>query len=148
MADSSRYPLVAGSLFVRIRPKSTLSLEEFQDWYNTEHGPLRMKLEFFLVGYRYRSRDLDPPLWLATYDVTALSCLDDPRYRILREQRSPREQILLTEEMDYLDRRIYQTLSVRGRSDGPAPVIMAVTFVVKQELAQELHAWYQQVRPK
>jgi hypothetical protein len=148
MTDSTSYPSVAGSLFVWSRPKSTLALDEYHDWYNTEHGPLRMKLEFILVGSRYKSRDLNPPLWLATYDVAALSCFDDPRYRILREQRSPREQILLNREMDYLDRRIYQTLSVRGHSEEPAPVIMAVTFVVKQDLAEEIHAWYQQVNRK
>lgn len=121
-------------------------MEEFHTWYNTEHGPLRMQLGFFSVGHRYRSRDLDPPLWLAAYDVTSLSCFDDPRYITLRENRSPRELNLINDGLELLDRRIYKTLSTRGESGGPAPVIMAVTFVVEESLVDELQAWYQQVR--
>jgi len=40
--------------------KPSTDLEEFHDWYNTEHGPLRVKLDFVLHGRRYKSQHLDP----------------------------------------------------------------------------------------
>ncbi|KIX03270.1 uncharacterized protein Z518_06822 [Rhinocladiella mackenziei CBS 650.93] len=144
MTDTGRYPPVPGYFFILSRPKACLSLDEYHSWYNTEHGPLRLMLDFFPVGHRYRSRDLDPPVWLAAYDVTTLSCSEDPRYTMLRQNRSRRETRILNTGLDMLDRRIYRTLSTRGTSHGPAPVIMATTFVVREELVGELHAWYDQ----
>jgi len=104
-----------------------------------------MRLGFFPEGSRYRSRDLDPTAWLATYDVASLACFDDPRYITLRENRSSREQKLIDHGLGQLDRRIYKNLSSRGESGGPAPVIMAVISVVKEDLVDELHAWYEEV---
>jgi len=145
MDNSYKYPPVPGYFFVLTRPKSSLGLEEYHNWYNTEHGPLRMRLGFFPVGQRYRCRDLVPTVWLAAYDVTTLSCFADPRYQVLRENRSGRERALLGTGMDLIDRRIYSALSSRGKSRGPAPVIMAVTFRVKEDLVNELHCWYEEV---
>lgn len=146
MANTSRYPDLPGYFFVLSRPKAALSLEQYHEWYNTEHGPLRMKLGFFPVGQRYQSRDLNPRLWLAAYDVANLSCFDDPRYTNLRENRSSRESLLLSKGLDLLDRRIYKALTTRGNVSDAAPVIMAVSFIVKNEHFGELDSWYEKVR--
>ncbi len=147
MDETGGYPAVPGYLSVLSRPNHTLTLDEYHQWYNTEHGPLRMQLGFFRQGHRYRSRGLHPPVWLAAYDVESLSCFADPQYTTLRENRSSREQHLMKHGLDLFDRRIYQTLSSRGQSHEAAPVIMVVTFVVKKELVDDIHAWYEQVGP-
>jgi len=144
MTETSRYPLVPGLFVVLSQPKATWSLDEYHDWYNTEHGPLRMRLGCFQVGCRYRSRGLDPPVWIAAYDLSMLSGLDERPYTALRETRSAREQFILDEGLDLLDRRIYKTISSRGKSDGPSPVITVVTFVIQKDLVDQLHAWYEE----
>jgi hypothetical protein len=104
-----------------------------------------MKLGFFPVGQRYRSRDLYPPVWLAAYDVVNLSCFEESRYTTLRENRSPRENLLLKRGLDLMDRRIYKTLSTRGNVDDAAPVLMAVSFIVRNEHLVEINSWYEEV---
>lgn len=133
-----------GYFYVLSQPKSHF-LDEYHEWYNSEHGPLRLKLDFFLNGYRYKSTDpADPPIWLACYDLKKISSLDEPRYTVLREKRSEREQELLNHKLNFLDRRIYSDVSSRGRNGGPAPVVMTVAFLVANELVDEMNRWYEE----
>jgi len=143
MSELSKYP-GPGFFFVTSRPRPGY-LDEYHDWYETEHGPLRLNLDFIANGYRYKSRDLDPPLWAATYDLKRVSGLDEPQYKVLREKRSARESNLMDNKMDFIDRRVYKDISSWGHSEGPAPVIMPVTFLVKDELVEEVNRWYEEV---
>lgn len=47
-----------GLLFVRMNPNDNLSPEEFHDWYNNEHGPMRLRLDSIENGYRLRALDV------------------------------------------------------------------------------------------
>jgi hypothetical protein len=134
-----------GYFYVLSQPKSSEYLDEFHEWYNSEHGPLRLKLDFILNGYRYKSQELDPPVWLATYDLKKISGMDESKYTSLRACRSQRESALINYKLKYLDRRIYKDLSSRGRKDGPAPVILSVVFVVKNQYVDEVNRWYEEV---
>ncbi|KIW93912.1 uncharacterized protein Z519_05227 [Cladophialophora bantiana CBS 173.52] len=137
-ADSRRYPSVPGSFFVSSRPDGTLSREEHHNYYETERGPLRMVLDFFPVRQQYKGGD-----WIrrgaAVYDAADISCFEDSRYTTLRENRSSQESVLLDSGLDFMDRRIFKTLTTRGRCDGSTLVIMAVTFVVQKDLALPGH---------
>jgi len=48
----------AGLLFVRMNPHENLSPEEFHDWYNNEHGPMRLRLDCIENGFRFRALDV------------------------------------------------------------------------------------------
>lgn len=81
-----------GMLYVTMQPKPGLSLDQFHEWYNNEHGPTRLRLhQIFTNGLRYRATDAVEPTFLAVYDVTSMSHLTTPTYTSLRENRSPRE---------------------------------------------------------
>ena len=81
-----------GILYVTMQPKPGLSLDQFHEWYNNEHGPTRLRLpQIFANGLRYEATDSQEPHFLAMYDVTSMSHLDTPTYTSLRENRSPRE---------------------------------------------------------
>ena len=134
-----------GYFYVLSEPKTPEDLDEIHEWYNTEHGPLRMKLDFIANGYRYKSIGKDPAVWLATYDLKKISGLAEPQYTVLRENRSSRESNVISSKISYMDRRIYKDLSSRGEADGPAPIIMSVSFVVKDEHVPELNRWYEEV---
>jgi hypothetical protein len=134
----------SGYFFVLSKPRPE-SLDEYHDWYNTEHGPLRVKLDFVLNGYRYRCVDPDPELFLAVYDLSDVDGLGRNEYTRIREEPSRREKVIFEEKMLHLDRRVYKAVSLLGNADGPAPVMMVVAFVVKETLLNDVHRWYEEV---
>ncbi|KAJ2924229.1 hypothetical protein H1R20_g12867, partial [Candolleomyces eurysporus] len=94
-----------GFLAVFSDPGSEATLEEFQDWYDNEHIPLRLNhLRFFLSGARYSAVDGQRPEWLAMYEIDDVASFQDPSYTILREKRSDREGELIG-RLGVLDRR-------------------------------------------
>ncbi len=81
-----------GMLYVTMQPRPELSLDQFHEWYNNEHGPTRLRLpHIFSNGFRFRSSDGLEPTFLATYDVTSMPHLETPTYTNLRATRSSRE---------------------------------------------------------
>ncbi|GFP58462.1 3-oxoadipate enol-lactonase 2 [Trichoderma asperellum] len=81
-----------GNLYVTMQPQEGLSLDQFHEWYNNEHGPTRLRLpQIFANGLRYRAADGQQPEFLATYDVTDMAHLETETYLTLRANRSPRE---------------------------------------------------------
>ncbi|KAK4108038.1 alpha/beta-hydrolase [Canariomyces notabilis] len=81
-----------GMLYVTMQPREGLSLDQFHEWYNNEHGPTRLRLpHIFTNGLRYRATDGQQPHFLAVYDVTSMSHLETPTYTELRANRSTRE---------------------------------------------------------
>jgi pimeloyl-ACP methyl ester carboxylesterase len=81
-----------GMLYVTMQPREGLSLDQFHEWYNNEHGPTRLRLpHIFTNGLRYRATDGQQPDFLAVYDVTSMAHLETPTYTDLRANRSPRE---------------------------------------------------------
>ena len=92
-------------LAVLSSPSSSLPLEEFHDWYNNEHVPLRLEqLNEFTAGARYfalpdeesadkvSSDDPYNPQWLAVYTLTSMDIFNSPAYTRLRDERSEREK--------------------------------------------------------
>ncbi|EHK16080.1 uncharacterized protein TRIVIDRAFT_39447 [Trichoderma virens Gv29-8] len=81
-----------GNLYVTMQPREGLSLDQFHEWYNNEHGPTRLRLpQIFSNGLRYRAADGKQPEFLAAYDVTDMAHLETETYLTLRANRSPRE---------------------------------------------------------
>ncbi|KPI40235.1 uncharacterized protein AB675_7780 [Cyphellophora attinorum] len=114
-----------GLFYIISQPKAGCE-EEYHEWYNTEHGPLRLQLGFVRNGYRYRCIDADSKAFLAIYDLARLAGLQEP-----------------ADKIDWIDRRVYRDVSSRGRSDDPAPVIMTVSLLVRDDLVPEVHRWYE-----
>ncbi|KAK0961544.1 hypothetical protein LTS01_020309 [Friedmanniomyces endolithicus] len=132
-----------GYLAVAIQPGPNTDEEAFHHWYNTEHGPLRLRLPFILTGDRYKVADDQKPGWSAVYDVSDLSMLEKRIYTRLREERSQQEKKVMS-TFDSLDRKIYSTVSVRGDSKDPAPVQLAVSMRLKDEDADDFNKWYEE----
>lgn len=93
-----------GLLYVTMQPKETLPLAEFHDWYNNEHGQMRLRLpQVFTNGLRYRATDLpstggspQEPEWLAMYDVTDVKYLTQPVYTSMRANSTAREKATIS----------------------------------------------------
>lgn len=134
-----------GYLAVAIQPGSNTDESAFHEWYNTEHGPLRLRLPFILTGDRYKAADGQTPAWSAVYDVSELSWLEKRIYTRLREERSKREQAVMS-TFESLDRKIYSLVSSRSKPSysGPAPVQLAVSMILNESDLDDFNKWYEE----
>ncbi|KAG6908445.1 hypothetical protein DXG01_004528 [Tephrocybe rancida] len=124
--------MALGFLIVFSEPGNQVTLEEFQDWYNNEHVPLRMNhLPSFLTGARFSAADSQTPSWLALYDIDDTTTFEHESYTRLRANRSPREGALVV-RLEVLDRRTCATLSDSGESSVTTSLASAnpTTFIV------------------
>ena len=76
MAQQPMGLLVAGFNF------ATVSEDEFNDWYDTEHVPERQRTPGFLNCERWIGAQ-DPKISIATYDLQSLDVLKSPPYRAI-----------------------------------------------------------------
>lgn len=132
-----------GILLVLAKPTSPRYLLEFHDWYDTEHGPARLKLgdEYFSHGYRYKSRDKDT-VWLAAYEMKRLSAAADPAYTKMRENRSHREQEIFRHKLMVLSRQFLLLDTVSGASTGRSAELCCTSFYVENKAARAVSSWY------
>ncbi|KAF9549929.1 hypothetical protein CPC08DRAFT_715357 [Agrocybe pediades] len=115
-----------GFLAVFTQPNSSLPLEEFHQWYEEEHIPIRMNhLKEFLSGARYQaSEPFQTDLgWLAMYEIDNTKTFSDPKYTSLREKRSEREKQVMArlEKLVRIlgeDSGVYDGSSKAGKSTG------------------------------
>ena len=129
-----------GLLFVCTAPGS-VPVAEFNDWYDNEHGPARMAVPGISAGYRFRALDDQEPRWLAYYEIKP-GVLESPEYQALAASASAREKSIMS-RLSTLDRRVYELLSDDGSpSDGPPPVVLAVSLSMPPGRADDLAAWY------
>ena len=151
-----------GLLYVTIQPQSSLPEIQFHDWYNNEHGPIRLRLPFITNGFRYRATDLSSqagteakPEWLACYDITDMAELTKETYTRLRlpEVKSKREadamaQMSVNRKLfDFV--REWKAPDFRALEDPTIPsdtgnVLISVTFTLKpgEHSVKELDKWY------
>ncbi|GAA5955155.1 hypothetical protein JCM8115_001867 [Rhodotorula mucilaginosa] len=116
-----------GYLWVFSEPGKSATLEEFQDWYDNEHVPLRMQhIPEFETGARYQAADGFSPGWSAAYDIRSVALFSDPKYTRLRANRSKREGELVA-RLEVLDRRTAEKL---GETSPPPPANEAPAFVL------------------
>lgn len=102
--------MAPGFLAVFAEPGASVSIDEFQDWYNNEHIPLRLDhLPSFLTGARFSASDSFRPSWLALYDIDDTATFKNESYTRLRTNRSPREADLV-KRLELLDRRTYELI--------------------------------------
>jgi hypothetical protein len=129
-----------GLLFVYTDPGS-IPVAEFNDWYDNEHGPARLGVPGISAGYRFRALDDQAPRWLAYYEIKS-GVLDSPEYKALAASASAREKSMMS-RLATLDRRVYEPVSDDGSaSDGPPPVVLAVSMSVPADRADDVAAWY------
>ncbi|TFK23835.1 hypothetical protein FA15DRAFT_641957 [Coprinopsis marcescibilis] len=150
---------MTGFLAVFSEPGEQVALEEFHDWYDNEHIPLRLNhLTSFLSGVRYHAADGKQPGWVAMYEIDGVASLYDPSYTALRDNRSERERILV-QKLGVLDRRICEVIrdsgEQRSKSTGfrlGSPSNALVTFELSTEPEEgvfdewarklrDLHGW-------
>jgi len=108
--------MAPGFLAVLSEPGNQVSLDEFHDWYENEHIPLRLNhLPSFLSGARYQGIDGMKPSWIAVYEIDDIMTFKDQSYTVLREKRSQREKDVI-ERLEVLDRRTCEVVREVGEA--------------------------------
>ncbi|KAL4874446.1 Thiolase, N-terminal domain-containing protein [Aspergillus karnatakaensis] len=98
-------------------PHGSLPAAQFHDWYNSEHGPLRLRLPFITNGFRYRAVDSLEPEWVALYDITEMEELNRETYLSLRGDgiKTTREKNTMS-QID-VGRKLYDLLQDEKSAD-------------------------------
>jgi hypothetical protein len=129
-----------GLLFVYTDP-GPLPMDEFHDWYDTEHGPARLTVPGIANGYRFAALDDLAPQWLATYDLS-LAALDSAEYKAVVAGASDRERSIMS-RLATLDRRVYELIGdSEPAAAAPPPAVLAVSLSVPPGQEDDLAAWY------
>ncbi|TAQ91170.1 hypothetical protein B7494_g540 [Chlorociboria aeruginascens] len=141
-----------GILYVTMQPNSDLSDSQFSDWYNNEHGPLRLRHPQFENGFRYRAVDGSKPEWMAIYDVSAMSCIFEEPYLRLRGPEVKTQREVETMSNITIDRKLFDLVRVTespkwkklegvGADEG-GNVLFAVISKVNEGKEDELRKWF------
>ncbi|RAH46742.1 putative alpha/beta hydrolase [Aspergillus brunneoviolaceus CBS 621.78] len=144
-----------GLLYVTMHPRPSLPAAQFHDWYNSEHGPLRLRLPFVTNGFRYRAVDGEEPEWVAWYDITEMEELTRETYLALRGDgiKTPREKATMAQIA--VDRRLYDFLGEQKAADytpledqpdttvaGSVLVAVSTTLVDDADKEADYNRWY------
>lgn len=130
--------LTPGILFSQMEPPAG-RLDEFHEWYETDHIPARMALPGFTGARRYRAREGSPE-FLAVYELDSLAALATGGYA--RVKSSP---TATTHEMLSIVNG-FTRYTLRQTQDAGAPAtgrfLSVVAFSVPDEDEAEFDAWY------
>lgn len=121
--------------------------DSFNEWYDTEHIPVRMGAKKFLGAQRYRATE--GPEYLAVYDLESVEALSTPAYRRIKENPSEVTACMLrsvTGFTRYTGRLIsWQTQDHRDDAEIlSSPYLFSVLFAVPVEREEEFNNWYEQ----
>ncbi|KAJ3891407.1 hypothetical protein GG344DRAFT_47427 [Lentinula edodes] len=108
-------------LFVYAECGQSVTEEQFNDWYDNEHAPLRITVPGFLTAARYKALDTPPkafPKWLALYDLTSQEVMHSHEYKDLRSKASDNERRVIG-NLETLNRRVYELVNCSDISEVP-----------------------------
>ncbi|KDR80479.1 hypothetical protein GALMADRAFT_208556 [Galerina marginata CBS 339.88] len=133
-------------LFVWAEVGPDASADEFNDWYDNEHGPLRLTVPGFKNAIRYKATDDKTPSWLALYDLDSPSVFTSEPYKGLAGKASDREKALVP-RLAVLNRAVYQKISEQTKPGLPADAlptkyVFVVNNTVPPEVEDEYNRWY------
>ncbi|KJA21463.1 hypothetical protein HYPSUDRAFT_1088686 [Hypholoma sublateritium FD-334 SS-4] len=131
-----------GLLFVCAETGPNVSEDEFNDWYDNEHGPARLTVPGFNKAVRYKATDGASPTWLAIYDLRTAATGSSEPYKAL--VATARDTDIIS-HVQHLNRRVYDLINVVTLPEAtafPTKFAQAVTFRVPPELDAEFNKWY------
>lgn len=146
-----------GLLYVTMKPQESLPSDQFHDWYNNEHGPMRLRFPFFKNGFRYRANDLSGPgkglpEWLAFYDITDMQEMIQQPYVGLRLPPIQSQRERDTMKQIKVDRKFFDFVESREaenfkrleevKNEGEGNVLVAVSQDLYPGKAEEYQKWY------
>lgn len=129
-------------LFSEMTPDASWE-DDFNDWYDCEHIPLRMNLPGFCSAQRYvipNTRN-----YLAVYEMQSPAVLRTPAYQAVKHNPSERTTRMLGGVAGFTRYVAEEIGDQEGRTTDAldAPYVYAVFFDVPAEWDDDFNAWYE-----
>jgi hypothetical protein len=116
--------------------------DEFNDWYDREHIPLRMAVPGFLSAQRYRVSGA--PHYLVVYEMQTAAVLQSPSYLHVKNNPSERTARMLRSVAGF-SRYLGQHIRVQTRTAADAamnaPVLYAACLEVPADRQRDFDDW-------
>jgi hypothetical protein len=125
-------------LFSQMEPPPELEAE-FNDWYETEHIPVRLALPGFTAAVRYRECHALRK-YLAVYEIGDMKVLDSPAYLALKTQPSERTALMLKRVKGFT--RFTCTLAADSGMGAAARYLLATGYDVPPERDGDFSRWW------
>jgi hypothetical protein len=121
---------------------SSADEDEFNEWYDTEHVPERLRIPGFINAVRWLGVD-NPKLSLAIYDLESLDVLRKPEYRAVSpENFSPWTKRLLVRQCKRVCRFNAEQMGTRKVAPDEAAGLLVFATNVAPEAEAEFNEWY------
>jgi hypothetical protein len=120
------------------------AVDEFDDWYDTEHIPERMRIAGFINAVRWVGAS-NPRLSLAIYDLESLDVLTKPQYRAVSpENFSPWSKRILLGKCERICRFNCVQMGAGNRvAPGRGTGLFVCAFNTAPEIEAELDRWHE-----
>ena len=128
-----------GMLFSQMEPPPELEAD-FNDWYETEHIPVRLALPGFARAVRYRECGAARK-YLAIYEIDDLAVLESPGYDAVKNRPSERTARMLKSVKGFTRYTCTQVYDTGDAQRGT--YLSAVAFAVPRDRAAGLDDWYE-----
>jgi hypothetical protein len=117
--------------------------DEFNDWYDTEHIPERLRIKGFINAVRWIGVE-NPKISLAIYDLESLDVLNKPEYRAVSpENFSPWSKRILLGKCTRLCRFTCEQMAPGDKvAPGDAGGLLVFALNVSEQAEAELNEWY------
>ena len=117
--------------------------DEFNDWYDHEHIPLRMAVPGFLSAQRYRVSGA--PHYLVVYEMQSAAVLQSPSYQRVKNHPSERTARMLRSVKGF-SRYLGEHIRVETRTAADAaidaPALYAVCIEVPADRQRDFDDWH------
>lgn len=131
--------MTRGMLFSQMEPLEGWE-REFHDWYETEHIPVRLRLDGFESATRYQAVQ-GSPRYLAVYELSDLAVLDTDAYREIKDKPSERTARMLANVTGFT--RFTCELVADSGDSPPGRYLSVVAFTVPEADVAEFDDWYE-----
>jgi hypothetical protein len=113
--------------------------EEFHDWYESEHIPVRLELPGFARAARFEATQGEPK-YLAVYELDDMGVLDTPQYSRLKSEPSARTERMLANVDGFTRFTCAEISDVGERRE--ASFLFVVAFAVPADQEAAFDDWY------
>ena len=128
--------LVAGMNYAAV------AADEFNEWYDTEHVPERLRVKGFINAQRWLGAE-DPKISIATYDLDSIDVLASPAYRsIAGVNLSPWSKRVIGRIERICRFEAVQTVPGHLAAPANAEGMLMYAMNVAPEADAEYNAWY------
>lgn len=118
--------------------------DRFNDWYDTEHIPIRMDAPGFIGARRYQ--EIGSNKYLAVYEMEHPNVLGTPEYKKIKEQPSDLTKWMLENVSGftrYTGEQISEQINPNVTGNPyDAPILYPVMFEVPADREEEFNNWY------